>query len=510
MSALTLADLSSMRRAACESAGFVAWVQLYFVDEDGEALVVSRGQRAIVDAIDRILRRDPTDAIRGLAAMCARGHGKSTLMKAAVLYALVVRGFRYASILTAGTVYTQFSRDIRAIIRGEGPLVRDADGRAILILDYDLRPSNENPDKNERLWNVEDFKFYVGGWGRECKRRVAVRGVTAGNGNVRGLVDGADRPDLLWVDDPMKDYEAANLDVTERIKTFVRGSYWPCGGPDARYFTTGTPFNDRDLISEQIASPGDWPNLLRWRLPAIHPVSGALFLPRYWTREKLEARRELVGSRAFAEQYLLDPQGGGVRPFEPSWLLRWQTTAIPERMADGKPTGIVRVIYTDPSLGRSSRSDYSAITVLDYDPAAEIGYVRHASIARRRPQTIAADHLDLWVAWAPDYHAIEDEGAQELAIDIYARIAHERGLPEGAVPDRQRTHGVNKVVRIKRLCPLVEFGRIRWDGNGEHRVLRQQLGSWQGKVNGDEVDDGPDSLEGAWRLATDGAGAGAS
>lgn len=508
----TIAALSALRRDACRGVahGYAAWLGLYFTDEFGCPLHVSRGQRAMVDDIQRVLNRTPGDAIRGLAAMCARGHGKSTLMKAAILYALVVKGFRYAVLLTAGTVYQQFSRDVRALVRGEGPLVRDASGNAAVCTDWDLRPSNEHPDKNERLWNVEDFKFYVGSWDRTAARRFAARGMTGGNANVRGLVSGADRPDLLWIDDPMKDIEAANLDVTARVKQFVRSSYWPCGGPDARYVTTGTPFNDSDLITEQITSPADWPGLLRRKLPGIHPVSGALYLPRYWTREKLEERKLLIGSRAFAEQVLLDPQGGGVRPFEPRWMLQWQTTLIPERVVDGKRTGVLRVLYTDPSLGRTSKSDYSAITVLDYDPSAETGYVRHSDIKRRRPQAIVSDHLDLWTAWTPDAHAIEDEGAQELALDIYERVAKERGLGDAAIPERQSAHGVAKVIRIKRLCPLVEFGRLRWDGNGEHRILRQQLGSWQGKLNGDEVDDGPDSLEGAWRLATQGVGMGAT
>ena len=107
-------------------------------------------------------------------------------------------------------------------------------------------------------------------------------------------------------------------------------------------------------------------------------------------------------------------------------------------------------------------------------------------------------------------NALEDEGAQELALDIYERIAAERGLPTEAVPRRQGTRGVNKVLRIKRLCPLVEFGRLRWDEAGDTRDLRRQLVGWQGRLDGNETDDGPDALEGAWRLATRGLGMGAT
>lgn len=500
-----MTPLPVLRRALCRAAagGLRTWLSTYFTDEAGDPLVISRGQQAWVDDLERVLRRDPGDAIRGLAAMCARGHGKSTTMKGAVLYALVVMTYRYAALLTAGTVYEQFSRDIRSIIRGEGPLVRSPDGRALLVTDWDIRPSSEHPVGDERLWNIEDFKFYVGGWARTDRRRVAVRGLNGGNGNVRGLVDGVDRPDLLWADDPMKDAEAANMDVTERVKTFVKAAYWPCGGPDARVVTTGTPFNDRDLISEQVGSPADWPNLLRWRLPAVHPVSGALFLPHYWTRERLEARRELIGSRAYAEGYLLDPQGGGVRIFEPAWIERWMSSDVPP-LWDGDRRRVHRVMFTDPSLGRSAKSDTSAIIVLDYDRSTKRGCIRHASIARRRPQVIVEDELALWQHWQPDAHAVEDEGAQELLIPSFQALVEKRALPKAAIPRLQGAGGTPKVLRIKRLSPLIEFGRLWFDAAGEHRELRIQATMYQGKLNGDEVDDGPDALEGAWRLATAG------
>jgi hypothetical protein len=516
---ITAAQLRAHRRAHCRHPrhGFWFWFSAYFVDDNRRPLVVSRGQRALVQDIQRVLNREPGDAIRGLAAMCARGHGKSTLMKAAIVYALVVKGFRYAAIVAAGTVYKQFSDDIRSVIRGEGPLVRDRQGQALLLKDWDIQPSNRHPNKDDRKWQQANFTFYVGGWDRTCKRRVAVRGMNGGNGDVRGLVDGADRPDLLWTDDPMKDAEAANMEVTEKIKSFVKGSYWPCGGPDARTVTTGTPFNEHDLITSQVTSPGDWPNLLRRKLPAEHPLTGALYMPHYWTRDKLASRRELVGSRAYAEQYLLDPQGGGVRHFEPAWIERWMSEC-PERIEvhNGQPeVRCRRVQFTDPSLGRTKQSDYSAIVLSDYDRSTSTLYVRTSSIERRRPQKIVEDHLDYWQAWQPDEHGIEDEGAWELLLPLFDAERKRRNLPEAAIPQLQSTGGVNKVQRIKTLSPLVEFGRIRFAkarepghpeygllGDGDHRALRLQAHGWQGLPSGNEVDDGLDALEHDYRMVT--------
>ena len=76
--------------------------------------------------------------------------------------------------------------------------------------------------------------------------------------------------------------------------------------------------------------------------------------------------------------------------------------------------------------------------------------------------------------------------------------ARARGLPPEALPGLQSTEGVPKVTRIKRLSGPIEFGRIRFDANGEHRELRAQLTGWGGTPN--ELDDGPDALEGATRV----------
>jgi predicted phage terminase large subunit-like protein len=158
-----------------------------------------------------------------------------------------------------------------------------------------------------------------------------------------------------------------------------------------------------------------------------------------------------------------------------------------------------RYMYLDPSLGRSTKSDYSAIVIIDHEPAANVWWVVHADIQRRRPQKLVNDYLDLWQRFSPDTHATEDEGAQELLLPIFAAEIAARKLPANATPRLQSSGGVSKVQRIKRLSPLAEFGQLRWDANGLHKELRAQLTAWQGTPN--ETDDGPDALEGCVRLS---------
>ncbi len=481
-----------------------AFVQTYFTDERGKRLELSAGQIFACDRIEQGLTEGP-----GAAVEMARGHGKSLLMKAAVLLSFLRSYYqpsrwhsRYASLLTSGSLYKQFSRDLGNLVVGTGaPLVLDADERPLLQQDFWLRPAYDYPDrkrKEPQLWNQADKLVYVGSWEHPC--RLSVRGMTGGRGDVRGLTDGVQRPDLLVVDDPMKESEAENDEITEAIKTFIKRSYIPCGGPNARQLFFGTPFNARDLITELCGNArskpltAEWPGFARCALPAVHPTSKALLCPQLWSPDALEQRRAVIGTRAYYQEYLLDPQGGGLKHFEAEWLQRWTLPA---------PTDRKRLrcqLYCDPSLGRNTRSDESAIVILDREQAgAQARYwVRQADLQRRRPQKLVTDYLDLWERYRPELHGIEDEGFQELLLIPFQQEIAARKLPDSAMPQLLSTGGVPKVTRIKRLSPLAEFGGLRWADDGDHRALRRQAENWGGTAN--EADDGLDALEGCTRL----------
>lgn len=500
--------MNASERPTVALSSLASFIEFYFTDDSGNRIVLSSGQRHACKVIDTGVF---SGNHLGSGLEMARGHGKSMLMKAMVMLAFLRSkygkgqwGSRYAAILTNGTLYKQFSRDIGDIVTGVGaPLVNDADGNPLLLQDFWIKPGYLHPNKKTKerqLWNVADKLVYIGDWEHPC--RLSVRGMTGGRGDVRGLTQGNQRPDLLVVDDPMKEGEADNEETTNNVKHFIKKSFIPCGSPNARIALFGTPFNDKDLITEAcgnaITKPlySEWPGIVSACLPALHPKTGALLCPGIWTQEKLEARRALLGSRAFAQEYLLDPQGGGVRHFEPAWLAKW-TMPAPVQTADRRR--LKRYMYLDPSLGRTAKSDYGAIVIVDHEPSANVWWVIHADIQRRRPQKLVCDYLDLWQRFSPDVHATEDEGAQELLLPIFAAEIAARKLPAQATPRLQSSGGVSKVQRIKRLSPLAEFGQLRWDANGTHKELRAQLTAWQGTPN--ETDDGPDALEGAVRLA---------
>lgn len=507
---------TSHRRAALPARALTglddlaAFVEIYFTDERRQPLRLSSGQRRACATLERGVGADRS----GAGLQMARGHGKSMLMKALTILAFLRSwyaperwGSRYAAVLTSGKLYKQFSADIGCLITGVGaPLVTDGDGRPLLHADYQIRPAFDHPRKKLKelhLWNTTEKLVYIGPtWDHPC--RLSVRGMTAGRGDVRGLTQGVQRPDLLIVDDPMKRSEAGNAEITENIKTFVKQDFIPCGSPTAKQMYFGTPFSERDLITEVCGNAGaqplrsEWPGIETITLPAIHPASGAPLAPGVWPIDRLQARRADVGSRAFSQEYLLRPVATDVRHFDPAWIAA-HTVAPPVQSADGKR--LRRVMFCDPSLGKSAKSDEIGMVVTDYDAISKTHCVLHAEIVRLRPQGLVNRYLDLWVQWRPHAHAVEDAGAQELLIPIFAAEIAARGLPVQATPRLQGHEGVAKVTRIKRLSPMIEFGRITWSNIGSHAALRAQMTGWGG--GDDEPDDGLDALEGAVRLGGD-------
>tara|TARA_R110000868_G_scaffold362511_2_gene624663 strand:- start:7185 stop:8744 length:1560 start_codon:yes stop_codon:yes gene_type:complete len=491
-------------------ATLAGFIEVYFTDETGSPIRLSAGQQYACNMIDKGIY---SGKYLGAGLEMARGHGKSMIMKAMVVRALLMSyyskgwGSRYATILTSGTLYQQFSNDIACIVTGvNAPLTVDNNRTPLLFKDFWIRPGIEYPNrrmKEAQTWNIGTRIIYIGDWNHPC--RLSVRGMSGGHGDVRGLVVGNQRPDLLVVDDPMKEEEAYNDEITDRVKKFVKNSFIPCGGPNARLAFFGTPFNDKDLITEICGNSemkplrGQWPGILSACLPAIHKATKALLCPNLWTVEKLDARFELVGSLAADKEYRLNPRGKDAKIFDEAWIAKWMLPA-PKQTPDKRR--LKRYMFLDPSLGKNPGSDPSAIVVVDHEPAANIWWVIHADIERRRPQKIVTDYLDLWERFQPDSHASEDVGFQELLVPIFTTEINSRKLPVQATPRLQGTGGVNKVVRITKMSAHVEFGRIRFAADGDHRALRAQLAGYQGKEN--EKDDGADALEGCVRMAEDG------
>lgn len=153
-----------------------------------------------------------------------------------------------------------------------------------------------------------------------------------------------------------------------------------------------------------------------------------------------------------------------------------------------------KTLALDPSKGKDAAAgDYSAFVLVAADRDGTL-YV-DAVVKRLPVHEIADTAADLVHRWNPDLFGVEINQFQELLGDEIARVFAQRQIHDLA-PFPIRNH-VNKIVRIRRLGPLLAARRLRFrrDSPDVDRLIEQLKTFPVG-----DHDDGPDALEMAVRL----------
>ena len=154
--------------------------------------------------------------------------------------------------------------------------------------------------------------------------------------------------------------------------------------------------------------------------------------------------------------------------------------------------------FIDPSLGKTKRSDLSAIVTLAKHRSSGYMYVVDADIERRHPDRIIADVLakERWLR-ASFGHGYRKLGAETNQFQWFlkeelAKASAKAGL---YLPIEEVQQTSDKVMRIQTLQPDVKNKYIKF--NRRHKRLLEQLTQFPMGAH----DDGPDALEGARSIA---------
>ena len=154
--------------------------------------------------------------------------------------------------------------------------------------------------------------------------------------------------------------------------------------------------------------------------------------------------------------------------------------------------------FIDPSLGKTKRSDFSAIVTLAKHKGSGYMYVVDADIERRHPDRIIADVLakERWLR-ASFGHGYRKLGAETNQFQWFlkeelAKASAKAGL---YLPIEEVQQTSDKVMRIQTLQPDVKNKYIKF--TRRHKRLLEQLTQFPMGAH----DDGPDALEGARSIA---------
>jgi len=301
--------------------------------------------------------------------------------------------------------------------------------------------------------------------------------------------------DLLLVDDPI-----ANSETAKSAKQLDDMWDWWLSTVDTRLEPGGiavviaTRWADKDLTGRLIAASldGTGKPISRLRLPAIAEINdpigrakGEALWPERYPIEVLEQIQRAKGPYWWNALYQQKPgQKFGTAWPEEYFDKHLLTPMWPE-------TFDIAVGYLDPSLGKTDKSDFSALIFLGLSGGR---FWVDCNIKRRPVSQMISDGFWFMTGRKIEAFGIESNVFQELLAPEFDRFTRE--LNTVPLPLILINNKVNKQTRIHRLGPYLARKHIVIRDNEGGRLLVQQMKDFP---LGDH-DDGPDGLEGAIRL----------
>lgn len=338
--------------------------------------------------------------------------------------------------------------------------------------------------------------------------------MAAGSGKkLRGVRHGAQRPDLVVLDDIENDEQVRTPEQRDKLESWVNKTISQLGGvgekQDIVYI--GTLLHIDSVLNRMVKNEFwtarkfkaivQWPddmalweqweeirrNQGRKAAQAFYDANEAAMLKGAKTswraRSILElmTKRARIGLSAFASEYQNDPLAGDDAPFANS-LVFW-VNRLPDWVYYGA---------CDPSLGKAGKArDPSALLVGGYDRKNGILDVVEAQIKKRLPDRIISDIITLQKQYNCQSWAIETVQFQEFLKTELVKRSARLGIPVPAIGIKPIA---DKLLRIESIQPHMQNGLIRLHPN--QTTLIEQLRHFPRA----DHDDGADALQMLWML----------
>ncbi len=384
-------------------------------------------------------------------------------------------------------------------------------------------------EENEAL--REDFGDLAGAVWRSdvlvLKNRVKIEAIGSGK-KIRGRKHKNWRPDLIILDDIENDENVRTPEQRAKLESWFTKAVSKAGDDYTDIIYIGTILHYDSLLSKVLQNPGyksqkykavlsfsDRSDLWdRWRDlytdltdPAHEETARAFFdanreamlagtavlwadkLPYY----DLMVMRVTEGDASFFSEEQNEPINPAECLFSEEWLAYYN-----EAEDNFSEQRYAFFGFVDPSLGKSRKSDTSAIIILAKDTTTGYMDVETADIDRRHPDKIITDILDHERRLRREYgrgfskFGCESNQFQWFLKEELAKASARAGL---YMPIEEVNQTSDKVMRIQTLQPDIKNHYIRF--NKRHRQLLEQLMYFPMAGH----DDGPDALEGCRTLA---------
>jgi predicted phage terminase large subunit-like protein len=389
-----------------------------------------------------------------------RGHGKSTALLALILHACLYGWKKYVVIASAtATQAYGFSRRIKD------------------ELETNERINEDFGDLTGKKWTQSHFT---------CTNGFTCRAIGSG-GSVRGIVEKNRRPDLIICDDLEDDEATQTPELREKLWKWVTTALFNVGvGKIVDRIIVGTPLHNDCVLRRLKKKHPERYN--QWKAIA---EDGALLWPEVYTQDILDEIKYEIGSLAFAQEYQMEPMDDQTKPFKPEWFRYFDDSETPT------PDHWWRFMYVDPAIGQKKTSDWFVASICAISPMGEPLEVR--VLEQFKAKLSVAGQLatieQLTDKWQPMQVGIESNAYQDSLRQLsMERFAETRNW----VSVVSVVSTTNKKVRIMKLSPRVETGRLKFrKGDPAQAELITHMTEYPSVTH----DDFEDSLEGVVAMA---------
>ena len=263
--------------------------------------------------------------------------------------------------------------------------------------------------------------------------------------SMRGLISRGQRPTLVILDDLEKDVVANSKTMRDKLDRWIKRVVFPLGR-DAKIFYIGTILHKDSVLNRFLNEFKDKPGWYVRKFKAIKD-DGTPLWPQYWSIEKLNEKKEEMGSAAFSTEYLNEPLSDEDQVFKPEWFNFYKINEVPVYLLD-------RVMAIDPALGKK-RGDFSAIVVVGKDRKTGLIYVLEAIGEKLSDLGLCDRIIELYLRYRPRVVLFEDIAFQAVFKREISRLASARGI---TLPIKGVKPKLSKEARIQAIAPLIENG----------------------------------------------------
>lgn len=445
----------------------------------------SRESPAFHAEIEEHLQKMLDGEIKNLCVCAPRGHSKSTLCSFKIpLYCLLFKLKPFILLISANEAMAkEFLKSIRIEL-----------------------------ETNEAI--IEDFGELKGDtWNTECLILTNDTCIMAkgADSSLRGIKYKNLRPTLIISDDIQKDSNVASESKLEQLKKWYWESLVNTGDTYTSFLFISTRMTEDDLLADIMNNPTyttlfyqaviswseredlwhEWEEIVTdlsnpFRLSAAETffekhkdemLKGTAVL---WEAKNdyydLMLKRIEIGDDAFSKELQNEPKSSKDRVF--------QELAYYHELDMSKLQEIVMTI--DPSLAKSNRSDFSAITVLGKDEDGYF-YVLDGDCRRLKPDVLIDVVIEKLSKYPVSRIGIETVNFQALLKQQLEKKLIQNGYYIEIVEINSRS---NKHSRIMSLQPMIANGYIKF--NPANKAYNQQILDYSSTA---KHDDAPDSLE---------------